>query len=394
MPKFRPPWGVNPSLLGLTWGIAALFMLAGCGRSDSESTAAGAPGTADSSSARPPTAERDRPAEPAIPVAVQQAFTGAIASYYNATASLEAEKEAEILARVSGVIQSLACEEGDYAPRGQELLRIENDEYLWRLKQAEALTANLRARFDRLEAMLGEGLVTEEEYQAAKSDLANTEAEEALARLTLSYTTVTAPFTGRIVQRLVDVGQNVSAGTSLFVLADFDPLLAKVFVPSKEFKKLEPDQPVLLLLNGSQERLEGRIKLISPIIDPSSGTIKITVEISSYPPQTRPGDFADVQIVTERRNATTLVPKIAVVMDKGENVVYVAKEGTAERRIVTLGFVDNDNAEILEGVQAGETVVVKGQRSLKHGSPLKILEEPSGAAAPDAPKSQGEESDA
>ncbi len=193
-------------------------------------------------------------------------------------------------------------------------------------------------------------------------------------RLNLSSTTVGAPFEGRVVRRLVDVGQNVNVGTALFVVSDFDPLLAVVHVPSKEFKKLKPDQPVRLVLDSNDDQLQGRIKLVSPIIDPASGTIKITIEIREYPPNTRPGDFAEVLIVTERRENRTLVPKNAVFTDRGDQIVYVAADSTAERRVVEAGFEDGTYTEILSGVTEGEAVVVKGQRSLKHGAPIKILE--------------------
>jgi len=315
----------------------------------------------------------------AIPVAVQPAFQGSISSYYKATATLEAQRQAEVLARATGVVKALKAEEGDYIEAGGALLVIDNDEYRLRVLQAEARTANLRSRFDRLKAMKAEELSTEEEFEAARSDLASAEADEGLARLNLSYTTVRAPFSGRVTTRLADVGQNLSMGTPLFVMADFMPLLARVHVPSREFNKLRQEQMVDLILDSSQARLQGRITLISPIIDPTSGTIKITVEVKDYPVGTRPGDFAEVQIVTERRDDVVLVPRSAVITDKGETVVYVAaKEGEndqAERRIVAVGFTDDLNTQLISGLAPGESVVVKGQRSLKHGTPLKILSE-------------------
>jgi membrane fusion protein (multidrug efflux system) len=349
--------------------MVSALLITGCGGSNDEQTAhaqgrRGGPhggGTG------------GRPAQPALPVAVERAHTGTISSYYTATATMAAEKEAQILARVSGVVESLACEEGDRVTTGQVLLTIDNDEYRYRLAQAEANTANLRARFDRLQEMEQQDLVSAEEYESAKNDLKSAEAEEGLARLTLSYTGVTAPFRGAVVSRLVDVGQNINIGTPLFVLSDFEPLLARVHVPAKEFKKLKPDQPVELVLESNRTRLKGRIKLVSPTIDPSSGTIKVTIEIPQYPDGVRPGDFAEVRIVTEQRAGSTLVPKIALVTDRGEQVVYVAADSTAERRVVEIGFEDDDFAEILDGIAVDESIVVKGQRSLKHGSPIKIL---------------------
>ena len=313
------------------------------------------------------------PSQPAIPVAVVPAHIGAIASYYTATATLTAEKEAEVLARVTGLVESLGCEEGDVVQNGHVLLQIDNDEYLLRLRQAEANKTNLENRHNRLKGMFEQQLVSAQEFEAATNEFKAAEAAEELARLDLSYTTVRAPFSGRVVRRLVNVGQNVNVGTPLFVVSDFNPLLAIVHVPSKEFKRLKPDQPVELVLDSNHQRLDGRIKLVSPVIDPTSGTIKITIEISEYPVGTRPGDFAEVRIVTERREGSTLIPKVAVFTDRGDQVVYVAADSTAERRVVELGFEDDVYAEILSGVKQDENVVVKGQRSLKHGAAIKVI---------------------
>ncbi len=142
----------------------------------------------------------------------------------------------------------------------------------------------------------------------------------------------------------------------------------------KEFNKLKPDQPVDLTVESTGTKLHGKIKLVSPTIDPSSGTIKVTIEIPTYPDGVRPGDFAQVSIVTERRLNRTLVPKVALVNDRGEQVVYVSADSTAERRVVEVGFQDDQNAEITGGVNAGERVIVKGQRSLKNGALIKVLD--------------------
>ncbi|HET6463507.1 MAG TPA: efflux RND transporter periplasmic adaptor subunit [Candidatus Krumholzibacteria bacterium] len=313
-------------------------------------------------------------------MAISTAAVGPIASYYTATATLAAEREADILSRVSGVVQKLSCEEGDVVSEGAVLLSVDNNEYQFRLEQAQAARADLQSRYDRLSQMKEQELVSPEEYEKVSNDLAAAKAAEGMAKLNLSYTHVVAPFSGRVVTRRVDVGQTVNVGTSLFTLSDFKPLLARVHVPAKEFNKLRPDQPVDLMLESSGTKLRGRIKLVSPTIDPSSGTIKVTVEINDYPDGVRPGDFAQVKIVTEQRNTSTLVPKIALVNDRGEQVLFISQaDSTAERRVVEVGFEDDLNAEITQGVKAGERVIVKGQRSLKHGSSIKVIDD---AAAP------------
>jgi membrane fusion protein (multidrug efflux system) len=352
--------------------VIVLLVLVGLGASSCNKGEGTAQGAGGAPAGGPPGAQTK---EPPVPVAVAAASRGSIASYYTATATLAADKEADILARVSGVVQQLLCEEGDIVNEGQELLLIDNGEYQYRVLQAEAARADLESRYDRLTAMKEQELVSTEEYEKVVNDLATARAAEGMAKLNLSYTRVVAPFTGRVVTRRVNEGQTVNIGTSLFILSDFNPLLARVHVPAKEFNKLKPDQPVDLVLESSGTKLRGRIKLVSPTIDPSSGTIKVTVEITQYPSGVRPGDFAQVQIVTEQRTSATLVPKIALVNDRGEQVLYVSQaDTTAERRVVEVGFQDDLNAQIMQGLDIGERVVVKGQRSLKHGSAIKVLE--------------------
>lgn len=360
--------------------LAAFWLISGCGDKPAEQAAGNAHGPAGGPHGN---GDPGHPPQQATPVAISPTTTGSIASYYKATATLEAEKSAQILSRATGLVEEILVEEGDQVAEGAPLLSIDNHQYKLRVDQTVANTANLRARFQRFEAMRAEDLTTEEEYQAAASELASAEADEGLARLEFSYTTVRAPFSGSVTQRLIDPGNNVSVGTPLFTMSDFTPLLARVHVPSREFNKLKQNQIVDLVLDSSRAQLTGRIKLISPVIDATSGTIKLTIEVQEYPVGTRPGDFAEVQIVTEKRDDTLLVPRAAVITEKGETFVYVPVESeagaTAERRLVQVGFTDDLHTEILSGLTSGESVVSKGQRSLKNGAPLKILDAQPGA---------------
>jgi membrane fusion protein (multidrug efflux system) len=344
-------------------GLSSVAFLAACGANEADSAGPAAQSQG-----------QGRPQMAPAPVAVQAAELGDIANTYAATATLEPEAEAEMLARVAGVVETIHAEEGDEVAKGQDLLDIDNDEFRFRLDQAEARTRNLQSQHDRLVPMVEQQLVSDEEFDTVVSDLADARAAEGLARLQLSYCKVSSPFQGRVVERMVDPGQTVSVGTPLFRVADFHPLLARVHVPAKEFMKLEVDQPVRLVLDSSGVNLNARVQRVSPVIDSNSGTIKVTIEIDDYPEGIRPGDFAQVRIVTERRHDRVLVPRIAVISDKGEQVVYVARDGRAERRVVETGFADDANTEIVSGVTAGDEVVVKGQRSLRNGAPLRILE--------------------
>jgi membrane fusion protein (multidrug efflux system) len=313
------------------------------------------------------------PELPPATVAVELAARGDIASHYSSTATLDPDKQATVLARVSGVVLSILIEEGDQVKQGQELLRIEDDEYRYRLKSAQTELENLQARFQRMQEMYELKMIPAEQYEQLQAEMKTAEDSRELAALNLSYTRVTAPFAGRVVRRLVDPGQAVSNGTELFTLADMNRLLARVHVPAKEFQSIQVRQPVALYVDSTKQTLEGQISLISPVVDPQSGTIKVTVEITAYPPNIRAGDFAEVRIVTAQHLGTLLVPKSAVLTDKGEQVVFVADGNTARRRVVKTGFQNETHAEITAGLAEGEQVITQGQRSLKDGQGLKIL---------------------
>ncbi len=315
-----------------------------------------------------------KPPLPTAAVAVEQVRRGDIATYYSATASLDPNKEADVLARVNGIIQSLAAEEGDRVAEGQVLIKIDDAEYRHRVTQAEVELYQQRLQLERSEKMLAQGLVSAEAADAARSQMKAAEAAWELATLELSYTRVQSPFSGRVVARSVDQGRTVSNGTVLFTLADLSRLLARVHVPAREFRNIQTDQPVQLVVDSTGDRLEGHILLVSPVVDSASGTIKVTVEIIDFPSSTRPGDFAEVSIVTDRHDGVLVVPRIAVQTDHEDKVVFIADGEKAQRRVVEIGFEDDQFTEILAGVDEGDSVVIQGQRSLADGQKISILE--------------------
>jgi membrane fusion protein (multidrug efflux system) len=372
--------------------VAALAAL-GCGGGGGE--AAGAPhgGSGPNGAARP-----------AVPVGIEPAVVGRASSYYTATATLEAENHAQILARTTGVVREILHEEGDAIRADESLLLIEDDEARLRVVQAEANEKSARADHDRAEQMEKSGLLSAGEFETNINSLRVREAELELAKLELSYTRVRSPIEGRVVRRFVDLGANVVPGMPLYEVMDVTPLLARVHIPAKRMGFIAAGQEMEVRLAGTDEPLTGTVSLVSPIVDPATGTVKVTAEIPKYPSGTRAGDFAEIRIVTASHDQTILVPSRAVFEEQGKDILYVVEDGKAVRRVVETGFIDGDLTEIVEGVAERDLIVVKGQRQLQDGSGVNVMEGPPEilaelkAAAPDSaaaePKAGTETADA
>jgi membrane fusion protein (multidrug efflux system) len=184
---------------------------------------------------------------------------------------------------------------------------------------------------------------------------------------------VVAPFGGRITVRKVQTGQQVKPGDELFTLADFDPLVARIFLPEREVLDLAVGQPVRLALRAREEtRFSGRIRQISPVVDTASGTVKVTVEAVRPPASVRPGAFVTVEVLRETRANAVLVPRPAVIRELQETFVFVAEGKVARKRVVNVGLEEGDRLEIRAGLEAGEQVITAGQGGLKDQAPIAV----------------------
>jgi len=317
-----------------------------------------------------------RPAPKPVPIAVAHVILGEATSYYSTTATLEAEAHTEVRARTSGVVKTIFNEEGDRVDKDRVLLQLEDDTQKLDLKQAVLRRKALEVQFERQKKMYASGVLSAQQFEETENAYNQSEAAVEQAELMLYYTKVRAPFEGRLVRRLLDIGTQVQSGTVLFEMMDVSPLLARIHIPANRMGQVRAGQELLLTLDSTGVELAGKLRLVSPIVDPNTGTVKVTAEIPSYPEGTRPGDFVAVNIVTARRDHALMVPSEAVFEEQGNPIVYVATDGKAVRRTVTVGFVEQGTTEILKGVDTGDLIVVKGQRNLRPGMPVEIMEGP------------------
>lgn len=310
----------------------------------------------------------------AIPVEVSHVGTGNIAAYFSGTATLEAEGDASVVAKVGGVVKQILVEEGGYVKTGQVLAKLDDEKLAVQLAQAEANLKKLESDFRRNEELFNRKLVSAEVYQRAKFEYESQKAAYEMAKLDHDYASIRAPISGVVAQRMIKVGNMVLPNTPTFRITDFDPLLAVLHVPEREMSKLRVGQPASLTVDAvSNAEFTGRIARVSPVVDPNTGTIKVTVEVRDPSRQLKAGMFGRVNIVHDVHTNTLLVPKGAVVAEDAESAVFVVQDSVAYRKLVKTGYVNGANIEVLEGLKAGEKIVTTGQGSLKDSSKVEIV---------------------
>jgi len=315
--------------------------------------------------------------EEAVPVEVAALARGGIESVLRLSSNLEAEREVQVFAEAPRRVTRLLVEEGNPVQKGQALLQLQDEEQKSALAKAEIALEESRRTFQRTKELYEQKLVTEELFTQAGYTVDRSEIALADARRELAYTQVRAPIAGVVTERKVNLGDQVTLNQPLFRIVDFDSIVARIYVPEKELVRLARGQPARLRADSlGGTRFKGRIDRISPVVDPGTGTIKVTV---ATPRQEglRPGMYVEVELVTAVREDALLVPKRALVYDNDQVFVFRLKEQRrVERLRVTPLLEDADNIEPAEGLSAGDQLVVAGQSGLKDGGLVRLPGDP------------------
>jgi membrane fusion protein, multidrug efflux system len=321
-------------------------------------------------------AEKDAQAkaEASIPVEVARPMRGEMLAMYSGTATLEAEADAEIIAKVGGEVRQIFVEEGDRVRAGQVLAQLDDQQLRLQAAQTRAALAKAERDFNRQVELNEKGLVSAGAFENLKYDLDNQRAAHDLAQLNLSYSAIRAPFAGVVTERHVKLGKELAVGAAVFRITDPTPLKASVFVPERELARLKPGQPASVAADALAGRsFPAHVKLVSPMVDAATATFKVTLEVDDPKGDLKPGMFARVGIVFERRADTLTIPRVALLDSDGSSNVFVVSSGKAEQRAIKTGLANAGRVEVIQGLEGAEQVVVVGQNGLKDGNPVRVV---------------------
>ena len=329
------------------------------------------------------------------------------------TGTLAADQEIVLGLKVAGRIAELPVDLGSAVKQGDVIARLDTTDFALRVRQSEASVQQARvrlglspsgtsedvdleqtalvrearaqmdstkARLDRIAQLAEKGLISKADldavsgtYKVAEAQyadaldegrnrqgvLAQRRSELEIARQQLDDAVLYAPISGSIRQRHANAGQYLAAGAPVVTLVQMNPLRLRTDVPERDAQNIRVGMMVRVAVEGAAGSHQGRVVRLSPAIDEANRTLLVETEVSNASHSLRPGTFARAEIVASSSQRALMLPAAAVVTFAGIDRVFIVQDGQAVEKRVRTGRHNDAGVEILEGVSAGDKVVIE-----------------------------------
>jgi membrane fusion protein (multidrug efflux system) len=292
------------------------------------------------------------------------------------TGTLRANEQIEITSEISGLVKGVRFQEGARVSQGDVLVELDASELDAQRARARHRVEQATREEERQSRLLADGLVSQQEYDRASTELDVLLADLRLMDAQFEKTLVRAPFEGVIGLRYVSPGAYVTPQTRIASLQDLDPMKVDFAVPERYVNRLHVGRSVTLAVAGVDRRFDARVYAIEPAIDPETRSVIVRAQLPNEGRHLRPGAFADVAVViAEVPNALT-VPSVAVIPELGGKKVMVVEGGKAVARAVETGIRTDTAVEVTSGLKAGEQVITGGLDRVTDGALVEVKDSP------------------
>jgi multidrug efflux system membrane fusion protein len=331
---------------------------------------------------------------PPVPVTVAQVVQKTMALSFKAIGNVEPIETIAVKARIGGELLEIGFDEGDTVHRGDVLFVIDPRPYKAALEQAraalerdQALLAKAQSDVTRYADLVKQDYVTKEQYDQIKADAASLEAAVAgdraaleTARLNLDYCTISAPVTGRTGNLNVDMGNLIKANDDkpMVTINQMQPIYVSFSVPAQLLPSVlahrgQGIQVRAVIPDETGEPAMGTLTFVDNAVDTTTSTILLKATFANKDERLWPGQFVDLTVILGEEADRVVCPAPAIQTgQEGQHVFVVNSDKTVELRPVQVARMDERDAVITSGLEAGETVVTDGQLRLVQGSTVEI----------------------
>ena len=319
----------------------------------------------------------------------------------DAVGTLKAREACTLSPKVSGNVNAVMADIGDRVKKGQVLVNIDSTNFKLQVKRvaasmeaARANVAEAKAGFERAgkdykraKNLIKEKVIpqsrfddTEAAFKAAKEALSaarsqHSQAKAALdtAREHLDNTQIKSLISGVVVDRDVEIGQTISPGLQAFLILDQSMLKADVDLPGIDFGRVEMGMSAQIKVDAfSEESFMGKVKVINPMMDRTTRTFRVRIELPNSSGKLVDGMFARVKLKTGKKRALAVLrDALQRLPGSGTYYVFLIVKGKAVKKVIAIGIAGDKYAEVFEGLHAGDIVVTSGAGRLKSG--MKVI---------------------
>ncbi len=286
--------------------------------------------------------------------------------------TLVSNEEVELRSEVSGKIINIAFEEGRRVKKGDLLLKMNDSELQATLKKNKVREALARDREYRYKQLLEKNLTSQQEYDNQLSELNSVLADVEFTEAQIEKTEIRAPFDGVIGLRSVSVGSYISPQSRIATLQSINPMKVDFSVPQKYFGLIKEGKTIYVKLAATGKTYTGKVYAVEPKIDQTTRTIKARAIVPNERAELSPGAYVEIDIILEEIKDAILVPTEVVIPDIEGEKVFVYKNGKAVPQLIRTGIRTENQIQIVEGLNLGDTLIVSGIIQIRPNARIKL----------------------
>jgi membrane fusion protein (multidrug efflux system) len=297
---------------------------------------------------------------------------GTVTERVRTSGTLRADESVELTAESGGKITDIRFAEGDRVDKGTLLVQINDAELQAEKERLEHRLSLATDRAERQEELLDEGGVSQEEYDATVNKVEVLRSELDLVKARIEKAKIRAPFSGVVGLREVSTGAYVSPQTTIATLQRTNPTKLDFSVSEQYATRVQPGQSVAFRVRSIDRTMEGTVYASNTQVNADTRTLQLRARAPNPDGTLRPGMFAEVTVPLGQVTDAIIVPSFAVVPTLDGQRVFVAEDGVAQPRNVTLGVRTDSTVQVTDGLSLRDTVITSGIQSLRTGLPIRI----------------------
>ncbi|MFH0761629.1 MAG: efflux RND transporter periplasmic adaptor subunit [Bacteroidota bacterium] len=287
--------------------------------------------------------------------------------------TLTARERVDIVSEISRKVVGIYMKEGSFVKAGQLLFKLDDADITSRINKLTIQAKLARANESRDQVLLSRGGISQERFDEVSNLRQTLEAEIEVLKVDLAKTEIRAPFAGKIGLRNTSLGALVTPGFVLANLQDVGRITVDFSVPERYSPSLQPGTPVTFRTDYLPAEQTATVEAIEPAVDQRTRTLLVRAATQNTEGNLVPGTSAKVMLTLLEKTKSIFAPTSALIPSASGYTVFLKKQGKAQPTPVKAGIRNRDFVQILEGIQAGDTLVTTNILRVKKGSPLKII---------------------